>query len=249
MNKTNSKLGEIRYNTFGTPMQIVEYNAFNDIVVEFLDLHRVRRKTTYSVFKAGNIRNPYDRSAYNIGYLGEGKKKTYGKHRGMFIIWNAMIERCYSEELREKYPTYENCYVCDTWHNYQKFASWYSRNYYNVGNERMHLDKDILYKNNNIYSPETCLIVPQRINMIFTKRKGANGLPAGVIEKNNGKYEAQYNNKSIGVFETIEEAAIAHDKRKKEIIIDVANDYKDKIPEKVYNALINWIPDYIEYSC
>ena len=43
-------------------------------------------------------------------------------------------------------------------------------------------------------------------------------------------------------------ATIIHDKKKKEVIIEVANKYKEKIPEKVYNALINWIPDYIDYS-
>lgn len=26
---------------------------------------------------------------------------------------------------------------------------------------------------------------------------------------------------------------------------DTANEYKDRIPNKVYQALINWIPDYI----
>ena len=49
-------------------------------------------------------------------------------------------------------------------------------------------------------------------------------------------------------FDTLEEAAIAHNKAKKKAVIEVANEYKDKIPDKVYQALINWIPDYIDYS-
>ena len=40
---------------------------------------------------------------------------------------------------------------------------------------------------------------------------------------------------------------IAHDKAKKEAINRVADEYKKVIPDKVYQALINWIPDYIEY--
>lgn len=70
----------------------------------------------------------------------------------------------------------------------------------------------------------------------------------GVKPSNNGKYSVRYNHKHLGTFNTIEEAAIAHDKAKKKAVIEVANEYKDKIPDKVYRALINWIPDYIDYS-
>lgn len=63
-----------------------------------------------------------------------------------------------------------------------------------------------------------------------------------------GKFEAQYNHENLGIFDTVEEAAITHDKKKKEVIIEIANEYKNQIPDKVYQALINWIPDYIDYS-
>ena len=33
----------------------------------------------------------------------------------------------------------------------------------------MCLDKDILYKNNTIYSKDTCIFIPERINILFTK--------------------------------------------------------------------------------
>ena len=112
----------------------------------------------------------------------------------------------------------------------------------------MHVDKDILYKNNRIYSPITCLIVPQRINMLFMHKRNKYDLPNGIKPRAKGKFEAQYNHENIGIFDTVEEAAIAHDKKKKEVIIEIANEYKEKIPEKIYNALINWIPDYIDYS-
>ena len=63
-----------------------------------------------------------------------------------------------------------------------------------------------------------------------------------------GRYDTEYNGKHLGTFDTVEEAAIAHDKAKKEAVTEVANEYKDKIPDKVYQALINWIPDNIDYS-
>ena len=138
--------------------------------------------------------------------------------------------------------------VCEEWLNFQVFAKWYNENIYQVGTERMHIDKDILYKNNRVYSPQTCLLVPQRINMLFMHKPNKYNLPNGIKPTCGGKYEARYNHKYLGVFNTVEEAAIAHDKEKKKAVIEIANEYKDKIPDKVYQALINWIPDYIDYS-
>ena len=112
----------------------------------------------------------------------------------------------------------------------------------------MHIDKDILYKNNRIYSPKTCLLVPQRINMLFMHKPNKYGLPNGIAPMANGRYSASYNGKQIGKYNSLEEATIAHDKEKKKAIIKVAEEYKEVIPNKVYNALINWIPDYIDYS-
>lgn len=159
-----------------------------------------------------------------------------------------MLDRCHRESNRDMFPSYENCLVCEEWHNYQNFRKWYDANYYEVGTERMHIDKDILYKNNKVYSPETCLIVPQRINMLFMHKPNKHGLPNGIRPTDSGRYYTKYNNKTLGTFDTLEEAAIAHDKAKKEAVIEVANEYKDKIPDRVYQALINWIPDYIDYS-
>ena len=59
---SDSRLGEIRYNTFGTPMKIIEYRSHGDITVEFLDQYRIQKNTTYSNFKIGQVRNPYDRN-------------------------------------------------------------------------------------------------------------------------------------------------------------------------------------------
>ena len=50
------KEGEIRYNTQGTPMRIIEYKNNNDVTIEFLDPYRVRKKTTYNNFRIGQIK-------------------------------------------------------------------------------------------------------------------------------------------------------------------------------------------------
>lgn len=43
-----------------------------------------------------------------------------------------------------------------------------------------HLDKDILVAGNKIYSPETCLFVPNRINSLLIRGVKTGPLPLGV---------------------------------------------------------------------
>lgn len=54
-----------------------------------------------------------------------------------------MLERCYSDKLYKRYPTYRVCSVTEEWYNFQNFAKWYDENYYEVDDEKMELDKDI----------------------------------------------------------------------------------------------------------
>ena len=62
---------------------------------------------------------------------------------------------------------------------FQNFAKWFDDNKYEVDG-RLHIDKDILYPNCKIYSPETCLLIPQRINMLFLNKPNKRGLPNGI---------------------------------------------------------------------
>ena len=62
-----------------------------------------------------------------------------------------------------------DCSVYEGWHNFQNFAKWYEDNYYEIEEEQMHLDKDILVKGNKVYSPDTCVFVPETINGLFVK--------------------------------------------------------------------------------
>ena len=242
------RTGEIGYNKFGTPMKIIKYHNTSNLTIEFQDVHKYKMNTTIQNFNRGQVKNPYDRIVFGIGYLGEGEYKTIGKHKGdrfvdnVYTIWRNMIERCYSEEFRSKHLTYIDCYVSDEWHCFQNFASWYYPNHYQVGTERMHLDKDILYKNNKFYSPETCLIVPQRINMMFIHPINKSDLPTGISRCKYG-YVALYNTKHLGEFKTIDEAMYEYNKEKQIHIRNVADEYKAIVPNKLYQALYNWIPD------
>ena len=171
MGKTIDRTGERGINTFGSEMVIVEYRGALDIDVYFPEYNWTAKGVQYGHFKEGNVKCPYEKRYYGIGYLGEGKYKVWenGKHTRVYKTWNHMLQRCYSEKYHEKESTYINCEVCNEWHNFQNFGKWFDDNYYEIEGEEMNLDKDILVKHNKIYSPETCVFVPHKINKLFVK--------------------------------------------------------------------------------
>lgn len=120
-------------------MKIIRYRISSDITVEFQDEHKYKTNTTYSNFKKG-IKNPYDKSIWGVGYIGEEIEPHCFKGACIpsFGAWTNMIKRCYVEHLRHKHLAYEGCTMCDQWYNYQNFRSWYDANYYDVGEGRMH---------------------------------------------------------------------------------------------------------------
>ena len=240
--KQESKIGEVRNNKTGTPMQIIRYNNTNDITLKFLDKHGFEMDNTYQNFKEGKVSNPYDKRIHGIGYLGIGKyytDKTKLEFQ-MYCCWRKILERCYSERFRHLNPAYEDCTTCKEWHCYQNFAQWYMDNYYLIENERTHVDKDILVKGNRVYSPETCLLVPQRINMIFMSKTNKWNLPNGISVSKTGKYITSYNTAHLGTFNTLDEAIKNHELSKRIHIKQVAEEYKNIISEKVYDALLEW---------
>jgi hypothetical protein len=225
-------------------MKIIEAHRSYDITIEFQDKYKLQVKTTIQNFKRGGVKNPYDITVAGVGYLGVGKYRVSKncKHNESYREWMRILVRCYGEIHRSQYPSYAECTVCEEWKCYQNFARWYEENYYNIEEGRIHLDKDILYKGNKEYSPDKCIFVPQRINMIFMERTNRKyNLPTGVsYSSNKQKYCVSYGGVPQGTYSTLEEAVAIHTREKRKHIKNVADEYKYKIPERVYNALINW---------
>lgn len=247
------RMGEENINTFGSNIVIVEYRKSKDIDVYFPEYNWITKGTQYINFKNGNVKCPYERRVYGIGYLGEGKYKSSknGKPTKVYGVWNNMLERCYDKKYQQKHPTYKGCKVCDEWLNFQNFAKWFENNYYEIENERMHLDKDILVKHNKIYSPDTCIYVPQTVNSLFTKRDNDRGESIiGVSSYKNGKYRVQCSiinpetgkskNKHLGYYETQEKAFEIYKYYKEKNIKEVADYFKGQISDRLYNALYSY---------
>lgn len=240
------RTGEVNFNKYNSKMTIIEYNGSNDVIIKFNNGYI--RKCAYREFKNGSITHGFDRTVEGIGYLGTGKYTVKNKY--VYTQWKSMLQRCYSKRELIKRPTYKDVTVCEEWHNFQNFAKWYEENYYCIRNDRMELDKDILHKGNKIYSPETCIFVPKYVNTLFVKNNMTRGeFPIGVsYDKDRNMFSSQCTitkegkriNKRIGRFNTPIEAFNAYKKFKEQYIKQVADEYKDKIPKKLYDAMYRY---------
>lgn len=248
-----NRIGEENYDCLGIKMIIVEYKSARSVVVEFQDEHKARVLTQYNNFKNGSVKNPYHKSVFNIGYLGQGEytPKEYPK---IYDTWYDMIRRCYNPYSINKNRglAYQDVFVCEEWHCFQNFAKWYEENYYEVNNEKMCLDKDILIKGNKIYSPNNCIFTPIKINCLFTKRKKNRGqYPIGVSCHKEKKVlevhcDIGINNEDkvmyLGHFSLNRpfQAFYCYKQFKEKYIKQIADEYKDLIPKKLYEALYKY---------
>jgi hypothetical protein len=170
------------------------------------------------------------------------REKISPKQRKAQTVWYSMIHRCYDSDCKE-HKYYKDCIVCDEWLSFKNFERWFMENYI----EGYQLDKDILVKENRVYSPETCCFVPQEINKVIitkkTRKNKQNKLPLGVyFDKQMNKYASVGVTNSRKLFNTPNEANEYYKNKKAQHLKDIALKYYKlgKISEKVYNALNNF---------
>ena len=230
--------------------KIVKYNDSYNVEIQFL-------KTGYEmVAKLGHIRNgyvkdPYVPSVYGVGILGtKYQAKINGVITKEYDLWHSMLERCYSDNSKKKYPTYEGCEVSDNFKSYEYFYEWCNKQigFSNDGNGNpFQLDKDLLIKGNKVYSESTCVFIPSEINTLLTKSTASRGEHLiGVYWHKRGKaFKAQISkNKGkrghLGYFKTEIEAFNAYKQAKEDFVKELAAKWKSQIDERAYLALINY---------
>lgn len=231
-----NRVGEKYITNEGYQIEIIEYFGATNITIKFLLTGEIVRNLQYSHIKRGLVANFFHPSVYGIGYFGRGIYNNK-QHSSIYDCWRGILRRCYAKENR--YKTYRDTVVHESWHNFQVFAKWYEENYV----EGYEIDKDIICPNCKIYSPETCAFVPQEINKIFTNIKcKKSSLPTGVVF-NKGIYEVRlckYGKQiNLGCFKEEMLALSAYKIEKEKYVKEVAEKWKDKIDNRVYNSLNN----------
>lgn len=239
-------IGKPMENKHGHKFVITDFDSDKQIFRIVFEDGGIVNRVTDEMLKNNATISPMLPTIYGVGYKGNGENRFYVGNYATpeYKSWKDMLRRCYSEECLSKHKSYIGCLVCEEWHNFQNYAKWYHENYYELG-RRMNLDKDILVKHNKVYSPETCVFVDDRINKLFIKSDASRSeYYVGVYKTRSNRFSVHccdYNEPDKHkLFDTPEEAFYEYKRRKEMIIKRVANEYKDMIPEKLYNAMMNY---------
>lgn len=241
--KIGQRIATKKYGEF----TIIEIRSYNDIDVQFDDGTVVTRQA--KEVKRGVVANYNKPEVCGVGFRGYGKysAKENGKNTPAYEVWRGILRRCYGVVDKNHAIQYFGTTVSEEWLNFQNFAEWfYSQPNWDKG---YHCDKDFMSDGIKIYSKETCFLCPPELNSLFTGAgkacRGAN--PKGVhfcsLKK---KFIAQYHNggtqqEYLGAFNSAKDAFVAYKVAKERRIKEVAEKYKNEIPEVVYNKLINFI--------
>lgn len=150
-----------------------------------------------------------------------GKKKVI--ECPFYRAWKNMLDRCYSNRPSKHRSTYFGCTVCPEWHRFSAFRRWMKAQNW----QGKHLDKDILVKNNRVYSPETCAFVSRQLNNFLThSAKASVGVSWNLGRE---KFQAYCSNPLtgkpdfLGWFTCSEEAHGAWRRRKNELACQFAD--------------------------
>lgn len=245
--KGSHKFGDWYSNRRGEEFKLVSVTGYDEAAAQCLleDVNGNRFEILYSNLTTGHFTSPWERSVAGVGYFGVGSFIAKGyreeRHTKEYEDWNSMLKRCYVGKSSE--TSYRNVEVCEEWHNFQNFAEWATNQEF-FGEDGYVLEKDLLLKHSNRYSPSTCCYLPREINA-FIKRKRMNDLPLGVDigrdydGSTHFRAQARENGKNVmlGRFSTAEDAFYAYKKHKEGLAKDLAEKWKGKISEKAYNAL------------
>ena len=226
--------------------KVLKYNDSKEVEIQFLE---TGFETTVQLgnIRNGNVKDQYLASVFGVGVVGtKYPSKVNGRNIKEYDLWTHMLQRCYSDVYKKKYPTYIDCEVSDNFKSYEYFYEW-CHNQIGFGNNGWHLDKDLLVKGNKVYSEDSCVFIPREINLLLTKRTASRGEHLiGVhwckthkafvarVNKNKGKRE------HLGLFKTELEAFNAYKEAKESFVKEQADKWKSQIDERAYNALMNY---------
>lgn len=175
-----------------------------------------------------------------VSQVKEGEHKTHWTTAG--VLWSNILKRC-REGAKNEMSSYHGC--SHSFIDFNDFAEWAIAQI-GYGAQGFDLDKDILNKKNKIYCKEFCVFVPRVINGAFIRREGERGnFPIGVCwDKRSQSFLAQVRDgrkhKNLGHFQTAEDSHYAYKQAKEAHLKKLAEVYRNKIDERVYNVLLSY---------
>jgi preprotein translocase subunit YajC len=252
--KSTLQVGERFVTKSGWPYTVVEYRNAWDVTVEFED--GSRQTASAHAARNGAIKPQNQPSVEGIGYLGIGRFTSGLRESGekadecIYGFWIRMFSRCYNpyELNKPRNARYRDIHIAKEWHNFQNFAEWAYQQPYAFADDA-ELDKDLLSNGVKMYSPETCTIVPQEINLFLLEQdrgeyyRGVNVIKPKCPNAKVGYVARTCTDKGreyLGYYNTPEEAFYAYKARKEQYAKDLAEKWRDKIDPPAYEALMNY---------
>ena len=149
-------------NNFGA-LKIIDCRSSKNVEVQFVETGYKTTTQAGNIYR-GTVKDYLSPSVHGVGFIGEGdhKRKVNGKVTQTYIIWKAMLSRCYCLKTQSRRPSYKGCSVVPEWHDFQVFAEWFELNHI-TGCD---IDKDIKINGNKVYGPDTCLFVTRTENIV-----------------------------------------------------------------------------------
>ena len=190
----------------------------------------------------GNVNNPLYPTILNIACIGIGKY-NFKDYSFIYKRYNDLLRRCYYEKS-DRYYCYgaKGVVICDEWKNFQNFAAWYEENSYC---EFLSVDKDILANINHletkIYSPETCLLIPEELNCWFI----GDCVKAGIQYRNsNKKFYSEIGSKGTRTWLpptfSFNESKLNYSFKKKSLLKNLLENEYNYIPNDIKEIILKY---------
>ena len=179
-------------NNIGLCYEVIEYfsatKRTGGVKIKF-DISGYEGIYSATEVRAGEVKDHCSPTVCGVGYFGVGEFicSLNGIKTREYLLWHNMLKRCYEDN----HPTYDEKYVIEDWHNFQNFAKWcHSEEGFNLksNGKYYNLDKDLLYPNNKVYSPDTCCFIPHSLNTALVGKSLRTGLLCGVYKNRNGEF-------------------------------------------------------------
>jgi hypothetical protein len=237
--------GEVYENKYGS-FKVLSYLNKNNVIVQFLKTGSIKTTNSCNAL-SGRVKDQYHPTVAGVGCIGNTTSSVDGKVKHSYHTWRGMLERCYNPKKKQN-TYYGVVSVCKEWWCFEEYEKWYDEHFI----EGFQVDKDFTVMGCNLYSPDTCCFIPNKINAILGKKtyntvRKHIGLPVGVsYHVRDEKYTSQcYDGNKLqhfGYHDTPEDAFLAYKPMKESYIQDAAQECyaKGEINETVYNNLMSY---------
>lgn len=214
-----------RHNTLvGGEIEIVSYRRADDIDARFLETGTLVQGLNAGNIRRGNVADPFARTVHGFGYQGVGRY-SFPQHRSAYGRWTSMIARIHAPQTNQIELDYQDCSIVEPWYNFQNYCDWITKEPF-YGASGYEVDKDLRIRDNKVYGPDTCCLIPKELNSLIGRDRRQNSYGSGVrYVSSTGRYYSHIWTRGIrthlGTFDTREEAQesyrLAHRKRVVEV--------------------------------